>query len=90
MDGSPLLPVRVDVLTEILNQFRNLMGTDRLMPTPADLNVSRTEISSIRTEPIKRYPMQVQELRGPEPEAPVRMLKILHHLDYGVILTEAI
>ena len=59
MDRRLVLPVRIDVFAEVLNQLGHLMGSGWLVATPADLNTRWTEISRIRTYPLQRYPMQM-------------------------------
>ncbi len=59
MNRCPGGPVGVDVFAEVLDQFGYLVGSGRLVATPADFNSCRTEIPRIRTDPFQRDPMQM-------------------------------
>jgi hypothetical protein len=43
-------PASIDVVTEILYQLGNLMGTRGLMPTSSDLNSGGPEVTRVRTD----------------------------------------
>ncbi len=66
------------------------MGSHWLMATSANLNARWAEIARIGADPLQRYPMKMQELRWSQPEWPIWMVEILHHLYYRIVLTEPI
>jgi hypothetical protein len=61
-----LLPVGVNVITKILDQFRNEMCAWGRVPATANLDPGRAKITSVRTDAVEGYSMQVKQLGRPE------------------------
>src|SRR5436305_10060157 len=83
--ASPV-PVFVDVIAQVLDFLGHLMCANGLVLAASYLNVRRTEIPRVGTDPIERNSMEMQQVRQAEPERSIRMSEIFNHLNHGIEL----
>ena len=84
------IPVLVDVVAHLFDQFRDEMRAVGTMAAPLDINVSWTEVTSIRTDTVKSRPMEVENHRRTKLELSVRLQPLVDHLTNDIELTEGV
>jgi hypothetical protein len=62
------LPVRVHIVAKVLDHFRHLMCTDRLMLAAANTDSGWSPCAGIMRNALKRESVEVQQMRWPESE----------------------
>lgn len=85
-----LVPLRIDVVAEILNQLGHAERFGWRVLATVNLNSTRPPIPGIRIEACQRDSLQCLQLRRPKAKRPLWIKVVLDHFNNGLKLLQTI